>query len=103
MSMYIRPFEVQAASQTVVVTASNQSTAIAAAGTGNRSIRIAVVGTQTVFFSLTSRAETAAVATSTPVLAGSVEVFLLRNDITHINVIAAGTGSTMYITVGESA
>lgn len=103
MSMYIRPFEVQGDSQTVAVTASNQSIAINASPLGNRSIRLLVIGTDPVYFTLTTGEDTAAVATSTPMLANSVETFLLRNEITHINVISTGTGSSLTLTVGESA
>lgn len=102
-TIWLRPFDANTATQNVAVTASNQSTAITATGQGTRSIRLANVGTQTVFVTITDAAATASVSTSIPVVANSVEVFLLRKENAYINVIAASTGSTLYWTVGESA
>ena len=103
-TVWLRPFDFrQNATQNVAVTGSNQSTAITGAGVGTQTIRLVNIGSQTVFFSLTDAAGTAAVASSTPLLPNSVETFLLRKENTYINAIAAGTGSTLYWTLGESA
>lgn len=102
-TVWIRPFDVQAATQNIAVTGSNQSTAITGAGVGTRTLRIANVGSQVVFFSITDNAATAAVASSTPILPNSVETFLIRKDNGYLNCIAATTGSTLYWTLGESA
>ena len=102
-TVWLRPFDIQAATQNVAVTGSNQSTAITGAGVGTRTIRLLNSGSQVVFFSLTIGGATAATTTSTPILAGSVETFLIKKDITHINAIAGTTGSTLYWTLGESA
>lgn len=100
MQKYIRPFEIHNQNtQNLAVTASNQTLTITP-GIGNRSIRILVTGTQNVFFSYGA---TAALATSTPLLANTVETFFLASDTTQISFIAAATGSTIYITLGEGA
>lgn len=100
MQQYIRPFQaVQESSQTLAVTGVEQRLTLPTA-IGNRSIRIVVVGSQTVFW----RYEGAAtVATSVPQAAGFVETYFLPKDVTQISFIAAGAGSTVYITIGESA
>lgn len=102
-SNYIRPFEAQADSQTLTVAATTTTTAITASGTGTRSIRLVNSGSNIVFFKLGTSGTASAVATSTPLLPNTVEVFLLRNDITHIAYIGAAAGNTLYMTVGESA
>lgn len=100
MQQYIRPFSaVDQSSQTLAVTASNQSLTLPT-GIGTRTIRILVSGSQTVFWRYNAAAT---VAASTPILAGLSETFLLPNDATTINFIAGATGSTVYITIGESA
>jgi hypothetical protein len=100
MMEYIRPFQVvQESSQTLAVTASSQAITLPTRN-GNASVRIVVVGTQNVFWRLDGAA---AVATSTPMLANTVETFFLSRDATTINFIAAATGTTVYITIGESA
>ena len=100
MQTYIRPFQVvQGSSQTLAVTGASQSLTLPTA-VGNRSIRIVVSGSQNVFWRYNAAA---AVATSTPMLAGTVETFSLPNDATTITFIAGAVGSTVYITIGESA
>ncbi len=100
MQQYIRPFSaVDQSTQTLAVTGTSQPLALPARN-GNCTIRIAVSGTQTVFW----RYNTAAtVAASTPILPGFVETFFLPRNATQIEFIASTTGSTVYITIGESA
>ena len=100
MQEYIRPFQVKLEStQSLAVTGSSQSITLGAYN-GNASIRIVVVGTQTVFWNYDAAAAT---ATSTPMLANTIETFFLPAGTTTIRFIAAATGSTVYVTVGESA
>lgn len=100
MQTYVRPFSaVQESSQTLAVLATNSALTLPARN-GNCTIRIAVSGGQTVFWRYDAAA---AVATSVPVLAGLTETFFLPKDVTTINFIAGATGSTVYITIGESA
>lgn len=100
MQQYIRPFQVvQESSQTLAVTGSSQTLTLPARN-GNGSIRIVVSGTQNVFWRYDGAAT---VATSTPMLAGTVETFFLPKDVTDIRFIASAVGSTVYITIGESA
>lgn len=60
-------------------------------------VRLANIGTQTVFVSFTG---VATLADGMPILAGSAEVFSCPDN-TVINAIASATGSTLYCTVGE--
>lgn len=103
MPTTLRPFEVLAATSNVAVTAASQALALTGSGIGNRTVRLANIGLQTIFFKFGVAATTAAAATSTPMLPNSVETFYLRPDITHVAVIAGNTGSTLYATIGEGA
>lgn len=61
-------------------------------------------GTQTVFFRMMySAGNVATVASSCPLLANTVETFNVPQGVVGISFIAAGTGSTIYVTPGESA
>ncbi len=101
--LYIRPFQQKGVTVTQVVTASSQRFAVTLAGTGTQTIRLVNSGTEVVYIELGSSTVAAVVATSMPMLPNTVETFLLPNDITHLAVIAATTGSTLYCTTGESA
>lgn len=101
--MYLRPFEAQGGTVNATVTASSAVLQVNAVPIGNRTIRIANVGTQTIFVVLGNSASTASVSTSMPIQAGSVETFFIRNEITHVAHIASSTGSTIYVTIGEGA
>lgn len=105
MMQSIRPFgQIQGSNTSnIAVTATSQPLAVPVAGIGVRSIRIANIGTQVIFLKFAAGTSAATVTTDMPMLANTVETFLLPNDIGSINVIAAATGSTMYLTVGESA
>lgn len=103
---YIRPFGPKPTnSQNTVnlaVTASSGSVALVGTpGQGYQSVRIVNVGTQTVFIEFSTGAATASTSVDMPMLPGTVEVFWLPKPITHVNAIAAATGSTIYCTVGE--
>lgn len=100
MQQAIMPFRVvPESSQTLAVTAASQALTLPARN-GNGSIRIVTSGTVTVFWRFDGAA---AVATSTPALAGTIETFFLPANATTINFIAGGVGTTVYITVGESS
>jgi hypothetical protein len=101
--MYIRPFEVLAASSTLAVLATTANVAITGSGNSVRAVRLVNSGTQVIFLKFGVAATEATVATGFPMLANTVETFLLRPDITHVAAIAAATGSTLYVTVGEGA
>ena len=84
---------------TIAVTASNQPLTLSpAVGSDGGSIRIANVGTQTVFLAFGTG--TASVTTSMPIPAGGVEVFSCPGGLSTLSVIAAATGSTLYATPG---
>ena len=69
---------------------------------GTCAIRVANIGTQTVFLEQVESAATAATVTaSVPILANTVEVFTFPNDKVGVAVIAAGAGSQIYVTPGE--
>ena len=101
--MYLRPFEVQGNTVSAATTASSQALQINATPIGNRTIRIANVGNQTIFVSFGLSTVTASTATSTPIQAGSVETFFIRNETSHVAHIAGSTGSSIYVTIGEGA
>ena len=67
-----------------------------AAGAG--ALRLANIGTQIVFWKLNSGG--ASVSTDTPLLPNSVEMFSCPPGTSKISVIAAGAGSTLYVTPG---
>lgn len=97
----IRPFQFyDQQTQTLAVTAASQAITLTVAGLGTRTIRVVNSGTQTVFMRYNAAAT---VAASLPILANTVEVFVLPNDVTTLNFIAAGAGSTVYVTPGEGA
>lgn len=99
----IRAFRPQGVNNTVniAVTAASQLLAIPNTAQGTRSIRVLNSGSQTIFLDFVTTSGTAALATSMPMIGNSAEVFTFANDISHVAVIAAATGSTMYITPGE--
>ena len=103
--MQIRAFRPLGVNKTVttIVTTASQSIAIPDAPLGARAVRLVVVGTQTIFidFVKQNRATGASVTTSMAMLPNSVEVFTVAVDVTAIVVVAAATGSTLYITFGE--
>lgn len=105
MSTQKRAFRPLGKNKTVnlAVTASNQYIAIPNTPLGTRSIRVVVIGTATVFMEHAESNTTspATTTTSMPQMANTSEVYTISTDITHLAVIAAGTGSTVYLTYGE--
>jgi hypothetical protein len=65
---------------------------------GANAIRLTNVGTQVVFWKFNTGG--ASVNTDTPLLPNSTEVFAMPPSTTKISAIAAGAGSTLYITPG---
>ena len=95
-----QPVPTAASTTALAVTESNQTLTLSPnGGSMTRSMRIAVIGNQTVFVALGT--VTSSVTTSMPILANSVEVFTLPAGLTTLSVIATATGSTIYVTVGE--
>ena len=95
-----QPAPTAASTTELAVTAANQTMTLSPnGGAQTRSVRLANIGTQTVFVALDT--VTSSVTTSMPVLANSVEVFTLPGGITTLSVIAAATGSTLYATIGD--
>lgn len=101
--LYIRPFGPVGNTVNLAVTGTTGSIAVTRGGFGTQSIRVFNTGTQTVFIKIGDSSVTAVLTTSMPIFAGSVETFLIKADQTHVAAIAAGAGSTIYITTGESA
>ena len=82
-----------------VVTAS--STDIAITQSGANCAKLLNVGTQTVFWKYDATvAGAATVATSTPIAAGESYFIWLNPTVSALAVIAAGAGSTLYVTPG---
>lgn len=93
-----------AATVNQVVGALSAATPIRAAGPNPRPekrILVTNIGNQTVFLELGTDAVTAALATGMPIPAGSARVLTLTAGETHFAAIAAATGSTLYVTLGE--
>ena len=102
MSQYIRPFEAQADTQTIAVTASSAATALNATGIGNRTVRLVNSGSNITYFKLGDSTVTTSASAGTPMLPNTIETFFLRRENTHIAVIGT-VANTLYVTVGESA
>lgn len=103
MMMYIRPFG--QVGNTVSLTGAGV-VAVTRPGIGTQSIRIVNSGENIAFLTFGKNASvTSSPTTGMPMLAGTIETFLLPNDITHIAVAySAGTGTdVVYFTTGESA
>jgi hypothetical protein len=103
MAEYIRPFDLQSDAVNLAVTGSSQVLAVNSTAIGTRSVRVANIGSQTIFIKFGTANTTVSATSGTPMIPNSVETFLLRNEVTHIAAIAGSTGSTMYVTVGEGA
>lgn len=103
--IYVRPFgQVGNTVNVAVTTAGTSRVAVTRPGVGTQTVRIVNSGTETIFLTFGKDATvTSSTATGMPMLAGTIETFLLPNDITHIAAVAAATGNTMYVTTGESA
>jgi hypothetical protein len=103
MHVYVRPFEVKSNTANLAVTTASQTVALNRAGIGTQSIRVVNIGTQTVFISIGGSGVTASLTTSMPILANTVETLTIQNEDTTVAAIASATGSTIYVTTGESA
>lgn len=104
MMQYIRPFSQVEGTVNLVVTATPGTITPTRAHMGTQTVRILNAGTQIVFVSFGEAVVVpASTATSMPILPNSVETFLLRNEVGFLSFVAAGTGSTVYVTTGESA
>lgn len=62
-------------------------------------LRIINSGTAIIFLNFGSSAATATAAAGMPMLPNTIETFA-KGDVTHVAVIGAATGSTVYITAG---
>jgi hypothetical protein len=97
-----RPFQPIAATQNAAVTSTPATITLTHAGADvSGTVRIANIGTQTVFIRLDGTA--ADVTTAIPLLANTVEVFSLLTGATTIKHVAAASGSTLYVTPGVGA
>lgn len=99
MMMYIRPFG--QVGPTVNITGPGV-VAVTRPRIGTQTVRIVNAGTDIAFLEFGKDSSVVAnPATGMPLLGGTIETFLLPNDITHIAV--AGASGTLYFTTGESA
>lgn len=96
------PFQPAAGAATTssiaVTTASQTLTLSPGVGSDGGSMRVANLGTQTIFVAL--GAVTSSMTTSLPMVANSVEIFSLPGGVNTLSVIAAAAGSTVYVTIG---
>lgn len=65
---------------------------------GANSVRLVNVGNQVIFWKFNTGG--ASVTTDTPLLPNSAEVFAVPPSVSKISAIAAGAGSTLYVTPG---
>ena len=99
MTRPFQPISGAATSQSLAVTASSQTLTVPA----TENVLLTVVGSQTVFFAF---GPTATAANSTPLLGNSAQTFSLPGGATllpgpaQLTFVAAGTGSTVYVTSG---
>lgn len=93
-----RAFRPIAATQNTAVTNSNAAITLSPVSVATRQLRIANIGTETVFIRFGTAATTAA---GIPMVPNSVEIYTIKDE-TTVNVIAAVGGSnTLYVTIGE--
>lgn len=104
MHRYIRPFQPKGVTVNLAVTGSSQPIQITRSGVGTQSVRIHNIGNQTVFLNFgIDNTVTVTATNGFPILANTYETFTFEHDFNYIAAIAATTGSTIYITTGESA
>lgn len=94
-----QPIAGAASTLNIAVTASNQTFTLPSPPNSGGTMRLVNSGSQVVFWAYGT--VTSAVATSTPMLPGTVETFTLPGGVTTLSVIAGATGSTLYATIGE--
>lgn len=102
MSAQLRAFRPLADTQNVAVTGTAQTLTLNYQ-LGTNAMRVCNIGSQTIFVVVNdaNSTKTATVATSMPIPAGNTEVFTAGNGSVSLSVIAAGVGSTLYVTQGE--
>lgn len=101
--LYIRPFMVKGNTVNTSVGLTSAAVAVTRPSVGIQSIRVVNSGSNIIYINIGTSAVTATTTTSMPILAYSVETFMLPNDATHVACISASTGNTMFVTTGESA
>lgn len=101
MSMYLAPFRPLKPTSNVTVTGASARVAIDKADAGG-SVRVVNSGAAVSFVEFGDSTVVAAVATSFPVLANSVETFFLEKSQTHVAAIGTA-GNTLYVTAGVGA
>lgn len=103
MMQAIYPFRQVEGTVSAVVGATSVALTPTRANMGTQTVRIANVGTQVVFVTFADENAVATTTAGMPILPNSVEVFYFKRETTSLAFIAAGTGSTVYVTTGESA
>ncbi len=83
----------------VAVTGSSQQLTLPSNSADGGTMILYAKGTQDVFWCYGSA--TASVSTSTPLAAGTTQVFALPGGVSQISVIGATTGTTLYATIGD--
>lgn len=99
MSAQTRAFRPLAATQNTVVDNAVPATITFNYTPGTRTVRLANVGTATVFVSVDGTS--ASVSTSMPILANTTEFITIGNDVLSLSALGSAAGSTLYSTVGE--
>lgn len=100
MSQFGKAFEPTGATVNEAVTGSAETVSLAGRlSDRDGAIHVVVIGTQTVFVRLDGVTPT--VSNAMPLLAGSIQTFAMPAGQTDIKHIAAGAGSTIYVTPGR--
>ena len=89
------------APQKITVSAASQNIALVGLTKSEDTVLVTNNTTETVFFSFTVGAGTAAVATSVGIRTGASRVFGIAPDLTHANAIGTGATGTIEFLVGK--
>lgn len=106
MSLIIRPFTIarEVNPVSLAVTTTSQTVAVPRAGVGTQTARIVVNGTAVIYFKLViNSTDVVTNTTGLQMLPSTVETFNIPNDVQYIAFIADATGSTVQVSIGESA
>lgn len=96
--MQERAFRPLAATQNTAVTNTNAAITLSPVSASTRQVRVANIGTETVFIRFGAAATTAA---GIPMVPNSVEIYTIKDETTANVIAAVGGSNTLYVTMGE--
>lgn len=96
------PFSPVGDTVNIAVTAASQALLLTSLGATSGTVRLVNIGNQTIFLKFGTSGTTTTTAAGFPLMPNTAEIFAFgSNAITHVAVIAATTGSTLYATSGQ--